>query len=58
MRERLTPELTRRARAAHSIMGQDDDESHAIEASGSMSCSPADVIKNSSEKRDSSKAMK
>jgi hypothetical protein len=30
----LTPELTRAERTAHEIMEQDNDESHAAEASG------------------------
>jgi hypothetical protein len=34
---RLTPELTGPADEASNIISEDDDESHAIEASGSMS---------------------
>jgi hypothetical protein len=37
-RDSPTPELTRAEHKAFNLREQDDDESHAIEASGSMSC--------------------
>jgi hypothetical protein len=41
---RLTPELTRAEHIASNMKEQDNDESHAIEASGSMSCSAAGYL--------------